>query len=942
MALRTVGVRLQAEVAGYMAGLRQAKAATRDLTTELDRAARAGRLDAVADQAAAVGMGLVGAFGLAVTAAARFDKQMSSVQAATRASATELDLLRQAAMEAGKDTSYSATEAAAAVEELAKAGVSTGNILGGGLSGALDLAAAGQMDVAEAAEVAASAMTQFKLSGSEVPHVADLLAAAAGKAQGSVHDMSMALNQAGLVSAQMGLSIEDTVGTLTSFASAGLMGSDAGTSLKTALLMLANPTDKAKELMTQLGISAYDSQGQFVGITALAGQLKTQLGGLTQEQRNAALATIFGADAIRAASILYEQGSEGISKWIGKVDDSGYAAETARMKTDNLIGDIERLKGELENLAITAGGQSSGGLRWLAQGLEAIVAQVGSLPPAVSGTAVALTGLAGVAMLLGAGWLRARRTNAEMLAELRQTGPAGTRAARGLELTQRAATRAAGAFVALQIAGALLNSMQKDLNPQIEALGKGLAEWGKSGQVAGESARVLGAGMEDLGVGLKFLADTDNSRRQMARWGQDLLETVIPGLDGTNTSLTKTRERVAAMDQALAGLVQSGQAQQAEAAFRRLAEAAAKDGVEIEELRKLFPTYNGAVETAGASSAKAAGQVGQVGAAAGQAAGDVQELKDAFDRLFGIQMDLDRATIEYKQGLVELKEELTAGKRTLDTDTQAGRDNATAILDQVDRIKTLRDARIEHGMALDEANGKYVADINGLRAAAIAAGYNKAEVEQLVGAYRDVPGDVSTAVSAPGATTAAAQVKGLNNNLGLVPSRKIVGIWANTTSAQAAINAVKLKIQQLRDKKIYITGTVYWTSKGDLKVPGGTQLMRSAGGPIPGPGPKGVDSVSVLAAPGEHVVTAAEVDAAGGHGAIERWRASLLSGQDVGWRSASTSSAPAPTPAAPAAPAWPAQQLAQAVRSALIGVVVQMDGRTVGYITGREAGILSR
>ncbi|GHJ11221.1 hypothetical protein TPA0907_55880 [Micromonospora humidisoli] len=598
MALRTVGVRLTADVTGYRASLRQASTATRDLIGEMDKAARAGKLDQVADQAAVAGVGLLAAAGAGVKFAMDFEKQMSSVQAATHATAGDMEQLREAALAAGADTKYSATEAAQGIEELSKAGVSTTAILTGGLAGALNLAAAGELDVAEAAETAASAMTQFKLSGSEVPHIADLLAAAAGKAQGSVHDMGYALNQAGLVSAQMGLSIEDTVGTLASFASAGLLGSDAGTSLKTALLMLANPTDKAKGLMEELGIEAYDAQGQFVGVTKLAGQLKTQLGGLTQEQRNSALATIFGSDAIRAASVLYEQGAEGIQDWINKTNDAGYAAETAAARTDNLAGDIERLQGSLETLAITSASGPNSGLRVLVKGLDGVVNELSQLPPAVGSTLTVMAALAGATTLLGAGWVKSRRANAEFRAELEATGPAGARAARGLQTASRWAGRAAGAFAAFQVAGAVVNSMVGDLNPQMEALGKGLAEWGKSGQLAGESARVLGTDMKDLSVGLKFLADTDNDRRKFARWGQDLFEGVVPGLDSTNTSLTRTRERVTAMDQALAQLVAGGSADKAKAAFDRLAAETGKTGVSVDELKKQFPQYAAALETA--------------------------------------------------------------------------------------------------------------------------------------------------------------------------------------------------------------------------------------------------------------------------------------------------------------------------------------------------------
>lgn len=751
MALRTVGVSLKAEIAGYTASLKQAGRATRDFAGELDKAARAGSLDAVADQAARVGTGMVALAGITVVSAARFDKAMSGVEAATHASAQQMELLREAAIQAGKDTSYSATEAAGAITELSKAGVSAADILGGGLDGALALAAAGELDVAEAAETAASAMTQFKLEGRDVTHIADLLAAGAGKAQGSVHDLSMALSQGGLVAAQMGLSVEDTTGTLAAFANAGLMGSDAGTSLKTALLMLANPTGESADLMRELGINVYDAAGNFVGITALAGQLQTQLGTLTQEQRNAAMATIFGSDAIRAASILYENGAQGIQTWIDKVDDAGYAAETARIKTDNLIGDIERLTGELETLAIQAGGGANEGLRVLVQTAEGLVSAFAAMPSGLSGTAVILAGLAGTALLAGAAFLKVRGTTQEMLTQLRETGPAGRDAARGIERAASAAGKAVGVFVMLQSVSYLLASAQEDLNPQVEALAEGLTRWAQGGRLAGESARVLGDDLDDLAVGLKFLADTDNSRRQWARRLQDSLESIVPGLAGTDTSLTRTRERVAALDQALAGMVQSGNSEAARAAFMRLADSVEADGVSITELEALLPGYTAAMEMAGSSTGAAADAIGGVGDAAAETAKDIEDLNDAFDKLFGSAMSLDRATIAYKEGLVDLREELQSGARSLDVNTAEGRKNRSAVLDQIDAIKDLRDSRHEHGMSLDEANAKYVKDIDGLRKSMLQAGFTEEAVDELVGAYKDIPGKASTAVQVTGA-----------------------------------------------------------------------------------------------------------------------------------------------------------------------------------------------
>src|SRR5919198_6371334 len=183
MATRTVSVRLLADVGGYVAPIKTATLATKQLSSEMVKAAEKGKADSLIATASVIGTGLVAAFGAAVFAAARFDKKMSEVSAASNASAGDLEKLRQAALDAGRDTAFSASEAAEAETQPAKAGVAVRDILSGGLKGALSLAAAGQIEVGEAAEIAATAMTQFGLSGKELPHVADLLAAAAGKAQ---------------------------------------------------------------------------------------------------------------------------------------------------------------------------------------------------------------------------------------------------------------------------------------------------------------------------------------------------------------------------------------------------------------------------------------------------------------------------------------------------------------------------------------------------------------------------------------------------------------------------------------------------------------------------------------------------------------------------------------------------------------------------------------
>ena len=395
MAERTVRAKFLIDVSGAVANINKlassVKKAASDAGKDFDTHKQG--IDNFSTSLATIGATAAVGVGLAVKKFADFDKQMSSVQAATHETAGNMNLLREAAIQAGAETAFSATEAAQGIEALAKAGVSTQEILGGGLKGALDLAAAGNLGVGDSAEVAATAMTQFNLTGKEVPHIADLLAAGAGKAQGEVSDMAAALKQSGLVASQFGISIEETTGTLAAFASAGLIGSDAGTSFKTMLIALANPSKESADLMKQLGINAYDAQGAFIGIAPLAAQLQERLKGLTQEQRNAALAQIFGTDAVRAANVLYSQGAQGITDWTTKVNDTGFAAETARIKMDNLSGDIETLGGSFETALIKSGSGANDALRLLVQTATSAVNLFAQLPGPVQATVTALGGV---------------------------------------------------------------------------------------------------------------------------------------------------------------------------------------------------------------------------------------------------------------------------------------------------------------------------------------------------------------------------------------------------------------------------------------------------------------------------------------------------------------------------------------------------------------------
>ncbi|MCX8647137.1 phage tail tape measure protein [Bifidobacterium sp. B4107] len=394
---QNIVIRLMADSTDYTAKMQAASASATELSTALERPMSKGERFSAMGQKVALGVGaLSAAVGVAaVKAFADFDQSMSAVEANTGASADTMGRLRDAALEAGARTVYSATESADAINELAKAGVSTTDILQGGLDGALDLAASGQMGVADAAELTASALNEFGLQGNQASHVADLLAAGANTAQGGVSDMGEALKMVGTTASQLGMSIEDTTGAITMMASQGIVGSDAGTQLRSALIGLTSASGPAKAEMQQLGISMYDSQGNFVGLANFAGQLKEKLSALTPEQRANAMGVLFSNAAMSVGNTLYEQGAEGVNKFTKQVNQQGFAAKQAAALTDNLKGDVEQFGGAVETSLIKIGSGANGPIRSVIQSVTSLVTAFGDLPAPVQQTVVMLGMAAG-------------------------------------------------------------------------------------------------------------------------------------------------------------------------------------------------------------------------------------------------------------------------------------------------------------------------------------------------------------------------------------------------------------------------------------------------------------------------------------------------------------------------------------------------------------------
>jgi TP901 family phage tail tape measure protein len=295
------------------------------------------------------------AFAKSLQSAARLETQFNVFRVTAQATEAELRQVSETARELGRDITLpgvTAADAAEAMTELAKAGLDVQDSVAGA-RGVLQLATAAQIDNAQATEIVAGALNAFGRGGSEAVKVADLLANASIAAQGSISDMAQALTQSSAVARQFGVSLEDTVALITLLARNGIRGSDAGTSLRTALLRLGAPTDKARELLGDLNVQIRDLQGNIR--PEVFAELGVALSRLSPAQSARATRDIFGQDAIRAFSIFAREGADGLDDMRVAAERVGTASEIAGARTSGLAGSVENLKNQVESLGTSLG-----------------------------------------------------------------------------------------------------------------------------------------------------------------------------------------------------------------------------------------------------------------------------------------------------------------------------------------------------------------------------------------------------------------------------------------------------------------------------------------------------------------------------------------------------------------------------------------------------------
>lgn len=308
-------------------------------------------------KAAAVAVGgtataLSGVAAAAIKVGSDFEAQMSRVQAISGATGKELEELRAQAVQLGADTAFSSSEAAAGMENLAAAGFTTSEIMDA-MPGLLDLAAASGEDLANSSDIAASTLRGFGLAASEAGHVADVLAENANRTNSSVAETGEAMKYIAPLARAAGISLEETAAAIGIMSNAGVQGSQAGTTLRGALSRLSKPTVDMQEAMDELGIAFYDSEGKMLSLAEQVGMLQSAMEGMTDEQKNSYLVTLYGQEALSGMLALINEGPDSLASLTEAYEQcDGSAQAAASTMQDNLKGAIEELSGSAESLGI--------------------------------------------------------------------------------------------------------------------------------------------------------------------------------------------------------------------------------------------------------------------------------------------------------------------------------------------------------------------------------------------------------------------------------------------------------------------------------------------------------------------------------------------------------------------------------------------------------------
>lgn len=298
----------------------------------------------------------------AIKTGADFEKSMSGLAATAGidAGSEQYKRLEEAAREMGRATSKSAAESADALQYMALAGWSVENSIKG-LPSILHLSEASGMDLARTSDMVTDTMSALGISINELPGYLDVVAKAQNTTNQSAEQLMEAYLGVGGTLKSLGVSTEESATALGVLANRGTKGSEAGTALNAIMVNLTTGAGQAGKAMEALGVSAFDSEGNFIGLKATLEKVNEATKGMTQEERNAALAAIGGKQHLdslqKLMAGLNDTTADGTQEWAaiteGLKNAGGALEEMRNRKVDNLAGDIDVIKSAASDLGIS-------------------------------------------------------------------------------------------------------------------------------------------------------------------------------------------------------------------------------------------------------------------------------------------------------------------------------------------------------------------------------------------------------------------------------------------------------------------------------------------------------------------------------------------------------------------------------------------------------------
>ena len=284
-----------------------------------------------------------------------FESEMSHVKAISGATGEEFNMLTNKAKELGATTKFTATESAQAFGYMAMAGWKPEQMKDG-IDGVINLAAASGESIASVSDIVTDAMTAFGLEADRSTHFADVLAQSAASSNTNVGMLGESFKYIAPLAGAMGYSIEDVGIALGLMANAGVKGSMAGTSLRTAISNLAAPTDQMLTAMEKYGISLTDEEGNMKTLAGVMENTRESLRGLSEDEQAAAVKTIFGKNAMSGMLAIINATDEDYQSLTNSINHAGGAAERmAETMLDNMQGSLTLLSSQWDQVQTSLG-----------------------------------------------------------------------------------------------------------------------------------------------------------------------------------------------------------------------------------------------------------------------------------------------------------------------------------------------------------------------------------------------------------------------------------------------------------------------------------------------------------------------------------------------------------------------------------------------------------